>query len=141
MTLINYIREFQDNGLGIADAVSSAVDKCIEEDVLRSFLKKQRAEVMDVCITEFDENKYKETLHQEGFDDGYDEGFAEGRDEGYSAGRDEGYSEGHDEGKHLMIDIVVRIRNGEPIEHLLDEGFLAADIQDACNALGIKYET
>ena len=65
----------------------------------------------------------------------YDEGFAEGRDEGYSAGRDEGYFEG----KHLMTDIIIRIRSGNPVEQLLREGFDAADVQKACNALKIAY--
>ena len=65
----------------------------------------------------------------------HDEGFAEGRDEGYSAGRDEGYFEG----KHLMTDIIIRIRSGNPVEQLLREGFDAADVQKACNALKIAY--
>ena len=140
MTLINYIREFQDNGLGIADAVSSAVDKCIEEDVLRSFLKKQRAEVMDVCITEFDENKYKETLHQEGFDDGYDEGYSEGHDEGYSAGHDEGFTEGRDEGINSYDRVAILLRDGDSPESLIQKGYSKDIVIRACNLLRIHYE-
>ena len=44
MTLINYIRENQIAGMQIDQAVDEAVKRCIEENVLREFLKKNRAE-------------------------------------------------------------------------------------------------
>jgi hypothetical protein len=66
MTLINYIRENQNDGMNVKDAVDTAVKRCIEENVLGEFLKKHRAEVMDVCITEYNEKVFVNGIHEEG---------------------------------------------------------------------------
>jgi superfamily II RNA helicase len=48
----------------IEAAVESAVDECIKEGILADFLIGHKAEVMDVCLTEYDEaatmNAFKE---------------------------------------------------------------------------------
>ena len=66
MTLIGYIREYQTEGLDPKDAVDQAVQRCIAENILSSFLTKHRAEVMDVCITEFNEKAYVDSIRREG---------------------------------------------------------------------------
>ena len=78
MTLIYYIRENQENGYSIKEAVDKAAKRCIEENILSDFLRKHRAEVMDVCITEFNEKVFIDGIHEEG----RAEGLAEGREEG-----------------------------------------------------------
>ncbi len=70
MTLINYIRENEQNGLDITLAVDKAVVTCIKEGVLSDFLQRHRAEVMDVCITEFNEKAFIDGIHEDGFTDG-----------------------------------------------------------------------
>lgn len=50
----------------IADAVDEAVKQCIKEDVLSEFLKKHRSEVMDVCITEYNEKSFVNGIREEG---------------------------------------------------------------------------
>jgi hypothetical protein len=71
MTLVNYIRENQSAGMPVKKAVDEAVKRCIKEDILRDFLKKHRAEVMNVCMTEYNEevfvNGMLEAGRQEGF--------------------------------------------------------------------------
>ena len=49
-------------------AIDRACKDCIEEDVLSDILLSQRAEVMKMCITEFNEKAYVESVKQEAFD-------------------------------------------------------------------------
>lgn len=56
MTLINEIRK-NCKTMEFESAVDEAVTYCIEHDVLKTFLLKHRAEVKDVCITEYNENR------------------------------------------------------------------------------------
>ena len=67
--LINLIRTYQKE-LPFEDAVDKAVVECIENDVLAEFLTKHRAEVLDVCITEYDEKAFINGIHEEGRQEG-----------------------------------------------------------------------
>jgi hypothetical protein len=89
MTLVNYIRENQSNGMSVKKSVDEAVKKCIKEDILRDFLKKHRAEVMNVCMTEFNEEVFVNGMLEAGRIEGRQEGLQEGRQEGLQAGRAE----------------------------------------------------
>lgn len=69
--------------LSISMAIEGTVKYFIEKGgILSDFLKAHRAEVVDVCITE-----YKEELHLKNV---MDEGIARGRAEGRAEGREEG---------------------------------------------------
>ncbi|MBO4506425.1 MAG: hypothetical protein J5728_08380 [Lachnospiraceae bacterium] len=50
----------------VIEAVDEAVRSCIEDGILSEFLTRHRAEVIDVCITEFDEKKYVDSIREEG---------------------------------------------------------------------------
>ena len=65
MTLINEIRK-NNKTMNFENAVDAAVTYCIEHDVLRTFLLKHRAEVKDVCITEYDEKTFVDGIRAEG---------------------------------------------------------------------------
>lgn len=65
MILVNEIRKNSEI-MEFDEAVDVAVTYCIEHDILKSFLLKHRAEVMDVCITEFDEKKFEDNIREEG---------------------------------------------------------------------------
>lgn len=52
---IERIREYQDSGLTVEEAVGAAVDSCIAQGILADILSKHRAEVMDVFLTDYDE--------------------------------------------------------------------------------------
>lgn len=51
-------------------AVSLAVDECIEKNILRDILSKNRAEVMSMILTSFSQEEYEKTIHDEGFSEG-----------------------------------------------------------------------
>ena len=66
MIFINKVREYSDDkGVDIKTAITNAIDYCIEENIMREFLIKHKAEVFSVCITEFDEKIYEAELKQE----------------------------------------------------------------------------
>ena len=70
------VRRFaQDNSLKVA--VQKAVDACIEKDILKDFLLANKAEVMSMTIFEYDEEQHHKTLHDEGFEEGYNVAVAE----------------------------------------------------------------
>lgn len=79
MTLINKIKYYRKQNHPIEEAVDLAVSECIEEDVLKDFLKKHRGEVMGTCITEFNEEVYRKSLLEEGREEGREEGQEEER--------------------------------------------------------------
>ena len=65
MTLINEIRK-NCKTMEFESAVDEAVTYCIEHDVLKTFLLKHRAEVKDVCITEYNEKSFVDGIREEG---------------------------------------------------------------------------
>ena len=66
MTLINEIRK-NCKTMEFESAVDAAVTYCIEHDVLKTFLLKHRAEVKDVCITEYNEKSFVDGIRAERF--------------------------------------------------------------------------
>ena len=74
MILVDCIRENQANGMSVKDAVDKAVVDCINDGILADFLKNHRAEVMDVCITEYNEKTFVDGIRAEGRAEGHDEG-------------------------------------------------------------------
>ena len=70
MELINRIRRNQNCGMDTVNAVNAAVDSCIADGIMKNFLVRHKAEVMNVCITEFDEKIYTESIREEGREEG-----------------------------------------------------------------------
>lgn len=52
------------------EAVERAVDECIRKDILANVLRKNRSEIVDSILTEWDENEYREFLKKESLEDG-----------------------------------------------------------------------
>ncbi len=57
----------------IADAVSKAVDYCIDNDILRDFFEQHRQEVIDMGILGYTAEGHMEGIREEGVEQGYDE--------------------------------------------------------------------
>ena len=58
----NYLKE----GCNQKEAVTCAVNECIEKGILKDVLEKHRAEVVDMFLTTFDRKMYEEALREEG---------------------------------------------------------------------------
>ncbi len=81
MYVVEHIKESWQSNLSKEDAlkaVDNAIKECIQKGVLPEFLIKHRAEVIDVCLTEFDEKKYAETLIADGMEKGMEKGMKKG---------------------------------------------------------------
>ncbi len=75
------IEENIKNGMRREEAVHTAIDTCIAKGILTDILIKQKAEVLHMILTEYDEKKHFKTLFREGRERGREEGRKEGREE------------------------------------------------------------
>ena len=70
------IRGFLDRKYPLEDAVNRAVDECIEEGILADILRKNRSEVINMILTDYDEKLHMQTVRKEGYEDGFKSGDA-----------------------------------------------------------------
>lgn len=103
---IDTVRRNLASGLPLERAVSRSVDECIQQDILRDILTAQKAEVIQVVLETFDQEKYEKAMKQEGYEDGYNAG----KSDGYNSGRTDGYSAGREDGLRQLISTLMDIR-------------------------------
>lgn len=60
-------------GMRREEAVHTAIDTCIEKGILRDILIKQKAEVLHMLLTEYDEKKHYRALFRDGWERGREE--------------------------------------------------------------------
>ena len=82
MLLVNKIRRYTDEYKDINQAVEQAVTECIEENILADFLRKNRAEAIEMCIFEYDDKREKELIWKAEYAEGMKEGERIGREAG-----------------------------------------------------------
>ncbi len=87
--LVDTIRTYQREGNSLENAVQLAVQQCIDQGILVDFLRKHRGEVMDLILTEYNEELHirdeKNISYEEGHEDGRMEGIEEGIERGILA--------------------------------------------------------
>ena len=54
----------------LEEAVERAVTECINEEILRDFLEKNRAEVIKVCLYEYNQEEHMKFVREEGIEQG-----------------------------------------------------------------------
>lgn len=71
-----FIAEIRKNleSMVMKEAVETAIDKCIQKNILKEFLLEQKAEVIAMSIYEYNEEYVKKTLYEDGMEAGYDQG-------------------------------------------------------------------
>ena len=79
------IREYEAY-MNFEQAITRAVDTCIEQEILKDFLVMNKAEVISMCIFECDMEEVMELWKEEAHEVGLAEGRAEGRAEGIDIG-------------------------------------------------------
>ena len=82
MLLVNKIRRYTDEYKDINQAVEQAVTERIEENILADFLRKNRAEAIEMCIFEYDDKREKELIRKAEYAEGMKEGERIGREAG-----------------------------------------------------------
>lgn len=50
--------------------MKKSVDDCIRDDILKDFLEQYGKEVTGMCLTEFDEEKFRQMMIEEGREEG-----------------------------------------------------------------------
>ena len=110
---VNQVREFAKE-VPIAEAVENAIDYCIAHNILADFLSKNRVEAIEMCIFEFNEEKFLKSEREWA----REEGREEGRKEGHAAGCTE----------TLIKNVETLMKN------------FSIDLHKACEGLGISIE-
>ena len=77
-----YLERYPEN---LEGAVDMAVEECIEEDILADFLKKQRGEVKDVILTEYNAERHIRNEKKLSYEEGVKEGMEKGLEQGIKA--------------------------------------------------------
>lgn len=77
-----YLERYPEN---LEGAVDMAVEECIEEDILADFLKKQRGEVKDVILTEYNAERHIKNEKKLSYEEGDKEGMEQGLEQGIKA--------------------------------------------------------
>ncbi len=61
-------------GMNRKEAVETAMDTCIEKGILRDILIREKAEVLHMLLTEYDEKKHLRNTYREGMEEGLKKG-------------------------------------------------------------------
>ena len=110
------IRQNTNNGMSVEQAIDETITYCIDHDILKDVLLKNRSEVRHMLLTEFDEKKFAKSMWEEGRESGY----TEGHESGYTEGHDFGYTQGRDS----ILEIMDEINKGnDTIEKLVALGY------------------
>ena len=64
------VKKNRESGMDKKAAVEEAVDWAIKENLLEGFFKIQKAEVIGMSLTEFDEEEFKRVCYEDGIVDG-----------------------------------------------------------------------
>ena len=76
---VSEIRAWTDKGYNIKAAVLNSMDYCIENDILKDFLIKEKAEVLHMLLTEYDEKKHMRLEREYGIERGIEMGIEQER--------------------------------------------------------------
>lgn len=90
---VNKVRINKTHGMNLEDSINEAVDYCIENNILRELLLKNKAEVSNMLLFTYDEKLHKKTIKAEAREEGLAEGLSAGRAEGLIKGRIDAYLE------------------------------------------------
>ncbi len=96
--LLEYVREKRKEGYALKSAINMAVERCIDEDILKDFLIRYGREVKGMLYEDISVERFAELRAKEYADEQREvfkaEGRAEGRAEGIAEGRVKGRVEG-----------------------------------------------
>ena len=70
------------NGMGLEDALVTAINYCIENGILANYLAENSTEVKNMLYQEYDENTARKVYGDERYEEGLDKGIKEGIEKG-----------------------------------------------------------
>lgn len=99
----------------LKQAITLAMEQCIEDGILEDILRKQRDEVLGVLLTTFNKELHEKCLKEDAFAEGFNNGFKDGYKDGISTGKDEGARE------NRMNLLKIKLAKGKSLEQIADE--------------------
>ena len=113
--------------VSLEEAVTRAVDECIEEGILAEFLLKNKTEVIKVSIYEYDKEFEEKKLRKAEYEAGRQDGIEIGRQDGIEIGRQDGIGIGRQDGieigKRILLEKIIKkkLKKGKSTEQIADE--------------------
>ena len=113
--------------ISLEEAVTRAVDECIEEGILAEFLLKNKTEVIKVSIYEYDKEFEEKKLRKAEYEAGRQDGIEIGRQDGIEIGRQDGIEIGRQDGieigKRILLEKIIKkkLKKGKSTEQIADE--------------------
>ena len=120
-----YISKYSGKDFSDEEAVKMAVDECINEYVLREFLLENKAEVVKMFLTEYNEKQTLENTYNDGVEVGKEKGIEIGKAQGIELGKSQGIEFG--ERRKLIEMVYKKIKRGKTVEEIADD--LEEDIE------------
>ncbi len=113
---VDKVRTYQKD-MPLEEAVSFAIQECIDEGILVDFLRQNKAEVAGMSLFEYNKELHERTLIEEGRE--------EGERIGREAGLKEGQRIGEQIGRNLLAEAVMlcRSKNYTSVSELTQSGF------------------
>ena len=124
-----YISKYSGKDFSDEEAVKMAVDECINEYVLREFLLENKAEVVKMFLTEYNEKQTLENTYNDGVEVGKEIGKEKGIEIGKAKGIELGKVQGIEFGeRRKLIEMVYKkMKRGKTVEEIADD--LEEDIE------------
>ena len=119
---VETVRRYYKENLSLEASIGQAIDDCVHRGVLKDILIQQRAEVVQMVLETFDQEKYEKAMKQEGYEDGY------------QAGEAHGYQAGEADGLKRLIHILqdLRLSKDEILEKIQESYALTYEDAKAC---------
>jgi predicted transposase/invertase (TIGR01784 family) len=76
---IGKVREYENEGYSLEEAIRKAVIYCRDHDILKEFLEANATEVMNMLMTEWNLEDAKQVWYEEGLEEGLEKGLEKGR--------------------------------------------------------------
>ena len=114
-----YISKYSGKDFSDEEAVKMAVDECINEYVLREFLLENKAEVVKMFLTEYNEKQTLENTYNDGVEVGKEKGIEIGKAQGIELGKSQGIEFG--ERRKLIEMVYKKIKRGKTVEEIADD--------------------
>jgi hypothetical protein len=84
--MVARVRAHGDEGMSPEESINAALDDCIGGGIFEEYFVERRAEVADIFMSEYDEERVREIAAKANYRWGHEDGFAEGHDTGFDEG-------------------------------------------------------
>ena len=104
MTFVNKVREYHADGAfdDLAIDIEKAIDYCIDNDILKEFLKTYRSEVTKSMQLNYEFDRQLELERADAIEEGLEQGIKQGLEQGLEQGIEQGIEQGLEQGIELI---------------------------------------